>query len=69
MPIPVYKLAENTGRFNKEVGMAGSEGLDGMKVGNIKLQELECIFFTVLCAFLEEWTGFTYQPQAEVEQW
>ena len=36
-----------------EVGMAGSEGLNGMKVDNIKLQELEGLFFTVLFAFLE----------------
>ena len=39
-----------------------------MKVDNIKLQELGCFFFTVLFAFLEEWKGFTYQSQAEVDQ-
>ena len=64
----VYMLAGNNGRFNNEVGMAGSEGLNGKKVDNIKLQELECFFFTVLFAFREEWKGFTYQSQAEVDQ-
>ena len=39
-----------------------------MKVVSIKLQELDCLFFTVLCAFLEEWTGFTCQSQAEIDQ-
>ena len=48
--------------------MAGSEGLKGMKVAIIKLQELEELFFNVLFAFLGEWTGFTYQSQAEVDQ-
>ena len=41
---------------------------NGMKVDNIRLQGLECLFFTVLFAFREEWTGFTYQSQAEVDQ-
>ena len=64
----VYMLVENIGRFNNEVGMAGSEGLNGTKVDNINPQELECVFFTMLCAFLEGWTGFTCQSQAEVDR-
>ena len=51
-----------------EVGMAGWGGLNGTKVDNIKLQQLGCFFFTVLFGFLEEWKGFTYQSQAEVDQ-
>ena len=46
----VYMLAGNNGRFNNEVGMAGSEGLNGKKVDNLKLQELECFFLhRVVC--------------------
>ena len=56
----------NTALSVYEVGMNSSEGLNGMKVDNIKLQELEGLFFTVF-AFLGEWTGFTYQSQAEVD--
>ena len=39
-----------------------------MKVDNIKLHELGFFFFAELFAFLEEWKGFTYQSQAEVDQ-
>ena len=34
-------FVENTGHLNNKIGMAGSKGLDGTRIDNIKPQELE----------------------------
>ena len=46
--------------------MAGSEGLNGMKVDNIKLQELEGLFFTVLFVFLGSGRASRVNPRRKL---